>query len=280
MTQLRGRKLAFTAGAVACTVLVAGAWTTWPHLRFWWLFEPLGLNAQGQAEYRHRRTGIVLVRVPGGTFWMGAQKTDPDAPNFDPEAHESEGPVHEVTLSPFLIGKYELTQAEWVAVMGSNLSRFQGDDRRPVEQVSFEGFQEFEARTGLALPTEAQWERACRAGRPTTAPGQPDEEGWYNRNCGGTTHPVGEKAPSALGIHDMHGNVAEACEDVDAPAFYSSPEARRLDPVSTVGSASRMIRGGCWRYDAADCGCSRRASLLSSLPCDILGFRVAYGPVP
>ena len=78
----RGKRLALSTAAVALAVLGVATWLAWPHLRFWWLFEPLGLNAQGLPEYRHRATGIVMVRVPGGTFWIGAQKTDPNGRNY------------------------------------------------------------------------------------------------------------------------------------------------------------------------------------------------------
>jgi formylglycine-generating enzyme required for sulfatase activity len=113
MATRKGRRVAIAAGAVAVVVLAVAVVLGWKHLVFWYRFEPLGKNAQGYTEYRHRQTGIVMVLLPGGRFLMGAQKEDPSGPNYDPEAEENEGPVHEVTLRPFLIAKCELTQAQW-----------------------------------------------------------------------------------------------------------------------------------------------------------------------
>jgi formylglycine-generating enzyme required for sulfatase activity len=148
--------------------LVLAVWLGWPDLVSWYrftrAFEALGRNAQGYQEYRHRQTGIVMVLLPGGTYWMGAQKTDPKGQHYDPDAEDDEAPVHEVTLRPFLIGKYEVTQAEWRRAMGTSPSHFTGDDSRPAEQVSWYDIQEFEAKTGLTLPTEAQWEYAFDGG--------------------------------------------------------------------------------------------------------------------
>ena len=126
-----GRKAAVISALLAAVLLAGGTWLLWGHLRYWRLFESLGKNAQGYPEYRHRQTGIVMVRLPGGTFWMGAQKENPEAPNYDPNtdlAGGGEWVVHQVTLSPFLIGK---SQAEWEAVVGSNPSHFQGKNALP-----------------------------------------------------------------------------------------------------------------------------------------------------
>jgi formylglycine-generating enzyme required for sulfatase activity len=108
----KGRRLALLTACVGVVVLGVATWLSFPHLSFWYLFEPLGVNAQGYREYRHRQTGIVMVRLPGGTFWMGAQRTDPNGRNYAPDAEDNEGPVHEVTLSPFLIGKFALPLAD------------------------------------------------------------------------------------------------------------------------------------------------------------------------
>ncbi len=138
------RRISISTGLLAATVLVLTVFLGWPQLVFWYRFAPLGLNAQGFPEYRHRQTGIVFVRLPGGKFWMGAQRTDPSGPNYDPKAEDDEGPVHEVTLSSFLIAKCEVTQDQWMKVMGSNPSRFRGDEDRPVETISWFEIQEFE----------------------------------------------------------------------------------------------------------------------------------------
>jgi formylglycine-generating enzyme required for sulfatase activity len=156
MALSRGRRFAIAAGALAIAVLGLAVWFSWPHLRFWWHFELLGPNAQGYREYKHRKTGIVFVSLPGGKFWMGAQKDDPNGPNFDPEALAHESPVPEVTLRPFMIAKCEVTQGQWDRVMGTGPSHFKGADL-PVEMVSWNGCQEFCGKAGLKLPTEAQW---------------------------------------------------------------------------------------------------------------------------
>jgi formylglycine-generating enzyme required for sulfatase activity len=273
----RGRRIVLLTGAVAVVALALATWLGWPHLVFLYRFAPLGLNAQGFPEYRHRQTGIVFVRLPGGRFWMGAQKTDPKGQNYDPEAQDKEGPVHEVTLSPFLIGKYEVTQAQWKSAMGSNPSGFKGDDR-PVEQVSWDDLQGFEAKTGLRLPTEAQWEYGCRATNttPIAGTGKLDDMGWYNENSGNTTHPVGQKAPNAFGLHDMHGNVWEWCEDVYDEKFYSEPEASEMNPICPAGSEDRVFRGGCWGDGAGGCRSAFRGEGGPAGLAALLGFRPAY----
>jgi len=114
----------------------------------------------------------------------------------------------------------------------------------------------FLARTGLSLPSEAQWEYACRAGLslPISGTGNLDEMVWYEANSGGTTHPVGEKLPNQFGLHDMHGNVVEWCEDVYSDGFYGSPEAAGPDPVSDSGPDEfRIVRGGSWFSLARHC---------------------------
>ena len=152
----------------------------------------------------------MFVSLPGGTFAMGS-------PEDEEGRYDVEGPVHDVTLSPFLIAKYEVSQAEWTRVMKENPSTFLGDDL-PVENVSQEECRKFCVATGLALPPEAQWEYACRAGTsgPYGGTGAPDAMGWYGKNSGRVTHPVGEKRANDFGLYDMHGNVLEWCEDVGA----------------------------------------------------------------
>jgi formylglycine-generating enzyme required for sulfatase activity len=264
------------------------------HLLFWWRFERLGANAQGYGEYRHRRTGIVFVKLPGGRFWMGAQKEDPAGRNYDPEAEENESPVHAVELSPLLIAKREVTQAQWRAVMGENPSWFQpggsggGDippgvsaEDLPVEQVSWDECQEFCRKTGLRLPTEAEWEYACRAGEegPYGAAGDLGEMAWYDENSGGRTHPVGTKRPNGFGLHDLHGSVWEWCEDLYDREFYSRPEAGWRDPLCTSGSGSRVNRGGCCWIGARLCRSAFRLWFRPGYRFLNLGFRPA-GPSP
>ena len=258
-------------------------------------FTFVGNNAQGYPEHTHDQTGIEFVLLPGGTFDMGS-------PDTEPNSHANERPVHEVTLDPFLIAKTEVTQAQYEAVMTGHAtldptpSGFTGDDL-PVEMVSWNFIQEFEVRTELGLPTEAQWEYAARGGTttafsfgddcntPACGPCTPaDDFMWSCGNTGGipagTTHPVGEKLPNPFGLHDMHGNVWEWCEDVYDSGFYSNPDSTGPNPVATSGSGLRVIRGGSWVSTATDC---RSAFRFRSSPDDRfnngIGFRPAV-PLP
>ncbi len=278
----KGKRIAAIAGVLAIVLLGVAAWLSYPHLRFWYLFESVGVNAQGYREYRHRQTGIIMVRLPGGKFWMGAQAKDPKGMNYDPDAQDDEGPVHEVTLSLFMIGKYEVTQGQWKAAMGSNPSEFKGDETRPVENVSWDDIQRFEAKTGLQLPTEAEWEYACRATAttPIAGTGKIGDMGWYDENGGNTTHPVGRKAPNGFGLYDVHGNVWEWCEDVYDERFYGKAESASLDPVSRVGSENRVFRGGSGVGVARRCRSSDRSWSPPAGRSSGIGFRVIYFPLP
>jgi formylglycine-generating enzyme required for sulfatase activity len=281
MAARKGRRVALAAGAVALVVIAVAAVLGWPRILSWYrfmqVFESLGRNAQGYPEYRHRQTGIDFVLLPGGKFLMGAQRTDPTEPNYDPDAENDEGPVHEVTVRPYLIAKYEVTQAHWKTIMGSNPSYFKGKVDRPVEGFSWEYVQKFKAKTGLHLPTEAQWEFACRGrtSTPYSGTGKLDDMGWCKENSGGTTHPVGTKAPNGFGIYDMHGNVAEWCEDVYDKDFYQKPEAGQNDPRADVESEKRVTRGGCW-IDFKRCRSSCRGAFSHMSP----GFDIGLGIRP
>ena len=270
----KGRKVALVAGLALVVLSVAMVWTYRKEIRSWyvfWLnFKALGKNEQSYPEYRHRETGIVFVGIPGGTFEMGS----PDSETLR-AAHE--GPVHKVTLSPFLIAKFEVTQAEWKRVMGNNPSDFKGGTL-PVEKVSWDDCKEFCEKTRLSLPTEAQWEYACRAGTsgPYSGTGKLDDMGWYRQNSGGTTHPVGEKQPNQFGLHDMHGNVWEWCEDRFSEDFYSSAEASGLDPLCESGSENRVHRGGSWGNLARICRSAFRDLYDPSNRSNYLGLRPAW----
>ena len=263
-------------------------------------FAFIGLNAQGYPEYRHVGTAefigtdlvFVLLRGADGgevRFQMGS-------PDTECSRGGEEGPVHEVRLSPYLIAKHECTQAAWEAVMGSNPSNFRGDPELPVETVSWNDIQEFETRTGLQLPSEAQWENACRGG--TTTPfafgatlDSVTQANFYGLDIGdncnyergnqylGRTTVVGSYAPNAYGIHDMHGNIWEWCEDVYDSVFYGRPEALTLDPVATSGSGYRVLRGGVWIGFASYCRSANRDWDEPSYRYYSFGFRPAR-PLP
>ena len=252
-------------------------------------FSPLGRNPETDLEeYRHVPTQIDFVLVEGGTFSMGS-------PENEPNRSEDEGPVHDVTLTPFLLSKTEVTQAQYELVMGANPSQFTGDGNRPVESVSWDELHApngFLARTGLGLPSEAQWEFAAR-GFTSTAfsfgdacnaescdPCEPAESFmWWCANAGDTTHPVGEKEPNPFGLFDMHGNVFEWCEDVFDAAFYGQPEAAGPNPVATAGSALRVFRGGSFIDGAVFCRSAFRNGSIPSLALNFVGFRLAR-PLP
>jgi len=281
----KGRKVALLVGLALVVVSVALAWANWEEIRFFLKFERIDKNDQGHPEYRHRQTGIVFVRLPGGTFEMGASKEE--AENIIREFRvrrdllEREQPRHAVTLSPFLISKYEVTRAEWQKVMGEKSSnRITGDDF-PVTGVSWEDCQSFCQKAGLALPTEAQWEYACRTGTTTLYHSGDTEEdlarvAWYSGNGGDSTHPVGEKKPNDFGLHDMHGNIAEWCEDVFDEKFFSTPGAQKKNPVCTSGSEDRVVRGGCWASPDLECRSAWRDRSDPSDRHSIVGFRPAW----
>jgi formylglycine-generating enzyme required for sulfatase activity len=205
------------------------------------------------------------VLVPAGTFTMGSGRGP----------FESERPAHQVTISrPFYLGKYPVTQEQWQAIVGTNPSRFKGA-KRPVEGVSWKDAQEFcravSAKVGktVRLPTEAEWEFACRAGT-TTDYSFGDREAalveyaWCEVNSGGATHAVGQKKPNAWGLYDMHGNVWEWCRDWYDPKYYASSP--RVDPQGPArsGLGAHVLRGGAWHVEASYC---RSAARGGDFPC-------------
>jgi formylglycine-generating enzyme required for sulfatase activity/uncharacterized caspase-like protein len=226
------------------------------------------------------RVGIEMVRVPAGKFLMGSPSSEAGRDN-------NEGPPHEVSVSSFYMGKYEVTQLQWRAVsvlpkvridLPSNPSKFSGDNL-PVEQVSWEEAAEFCARLSQAtgktyrLPTEAEWEYAARA--MTTGPyaGSLDAMAWYDSNSGGTTHPVGTKQPNGFGLYDMHGNVWEWCMDWYSENYYfQSPSS---DPPGPSTGSLRVVRGGSWIGPARDLRSARRYGSTPGIRRSYLGFRLA-----
>ena len=204
-----------------------------------------------------------MVWCPPGTFTMGSDDGDLD-----------ERPPHPVTLTKgFWLGKTEVTQAQWKSVMGSNPSSKQGDDNLPVEKVSWLECDAFCKRAGLQLPTEAQWEYACRAGSTGeyAGTGNLDDMGWYGDNSDGKTHPVGQKRPNAWGLYDMHGNVNEWCAD-----WYGGyPDGSVTDPKGASSGSDRVYRGGDRLYGAGRCRSAHRDYYNPSGSDSLLGFRPA-----
>lgn len=193
-----------------------------------------------------------MIQVPLGTFWMGSYS-----------GHYWEQPAHEVTLSSYSIGETEVTQALWVAVMGSNPSKFKGDLNRPVEQVSWDACQTFIEKlnelTGknFRLPTEAEWENAARGGNRSqgykySGSNDIDEVAWYWQDLpsqtegaiGCSTQPVATKKANELGIFDMSGNVQEWCQDWFDHYYYSS--SLPVNPTGPESGTNKVIRGGNW----------------------------------
>ena len=200
-----------------------------------------------------------MVYVSGGTFTMGATSEQGS------DAFDDEKPTHNVTLSSYYICKYEVTQALWRAVMGSNPSIFIGDDNLPVESVSWNDCQTFINRlnsyTGrnFRLPTEAEWEFAARGGNYSrhykySGSNYIDDVAWYGDNSGDRTHPVGTKQPNELGLCDMSGNVYEWCSD-----WYGSYSSySQSNPTGPNSGSFRVWRGGSWLNGARYCRSSSR----------------------
>jgi len=236
-----------------------------------------GLPATKEVNLSGERMQLVLI--PAGKYTMGSPATEKKQNDNETQ--------HEVTLSePFYMGKYEVTQGQWQAVMGSNPSGFKGSNN-PVERVSWDDIQGFmrQAGNGLKLPTEAQWEWACRAGTKTQfhtvglfswdSDADLGRAGWYYTGADSTsTRSVGQKQANAFGLYDMHGNVMEWCADWhgDYPAGAAKDPA---GPASgTASRPYRVLRGGSWYGNPGFC---RSASRLGSSPdyrINFIGFRV------
>ena len=219
-------------------------------------------------KVRDRVTGIEMALIPAGKYQRGASPRDS-------EAFSNESPAHEVTISnAFYLGVTEVTQGEWSKVMGSNPSHVKGD-RRPLEIVSWDDIQPFLQKSpNLRLPTEGEWEYACRAGTTGSRYGELGDVAWHGANSSGQIQAVGGKRANAFGLHDMLGNVYEWCSDWYGD--YSSSS--QTDPQGPSTGDSRVLRGGSWldipfgvrapyRFDSAPAG-----------RCNLCGFRVARTP--
>ena len=223
------------------------------------------------------KSGVEMISLPGGEFMMGNERGNPD-----------EAPVHKVRVSPFLIDKFEVNHQMFTKSQTPNPSHWQDNPKKPVERVRWrdakqycndrsllEGLKpcynektsdwdcDFSAN-GYRLPTEAEWEYACRAGSDQPYDfGQADklrQYGWIGENADQQTHPCGQKKPNGFGIYDIYGNVSEWCEDVYSPTYYKISEA--IDPHGPPNpggkDVKRVIRGGSWKSSPAQCRGSAR----------------------
>ncbi|MHC4399825.1 MAG: formylglycine-generating enzyme family protein [Planctomycetota bacterium] len=236
-------------------------------------------TTRAEAKVITNSIGMKLVEIPAGEFTMGS------------DAFTDAKPQHRVRITkPFYLGATEVTQGQYEKVMGKNPSHFKesGPDA-PVENVSWDDAQEFcrklselaeekEAGRRYRLPTEAEWEYACRAGSAKKYCYGDDESrlgdyAWYDKNSNGKTQQVGQKKPNAWGLYDMHGNVWERCADWYDSGYYANSPTD--DPTGPSAGSYRVRRGGCWARDARGC---RSVSRLRNAPgrrSSSLGFRVA-----
>lgn len=210
---------------------------------------------------------------PPGEFLMGS-------PEAEEDRDDDENQVHVILTKGFWMAKTPVTQKQWNAIMGNNPSHFKGENL-PVETISWDDAQEFlkkiNAKIGypdggqMELPTEAQWEYACRAGeKGPFSGGSLDEVAWCSINSGDQTHPVGMKKPNAWGLHDMHGNVYEWCAD-----RYDHKLTGGVDPTGPSSDGIRLHRGGCWGDLACDCSAAARNAISPNYVCPVIGFRLA-----
>lgn len=220
-----------------------------------------------------------MVWVEGGSFTMGSNAT----PKGVKLTYALARPEHRVTVDGYFIGRYEVTQGLWQAVMGENPSKFKGSANLPVESVSWTEAQEFAMRlsqmTGrrFRLPSEAEWEYAARGGGKSQRNpyagcnrNQLDNHGWYCVNSDGATHAVGQLQPNELGLYDMSGNVAEWCQDwVEA---YTSEE--QTNPRGPRQGENRVLRGGHYNSTSAACTVYDRGWYLPSGKYELYGLRI------
>jgi formylglycine-generating enzyme required for sulfatase activity len=231
-------------------------------------------NRTGQQEEITNSIGMRFRLIPAGSFMMGALPGDGDA-------GDNEAPQHQVEITkPFYLGVYEVTQAQYLAVMGENPSYIEGDNY-PVEIVSWAQAQEFCARLSqkegvtYRLPTEAEWEYACRAGTNTKFYWGRVLDGrfaWYADNSLGGNQDVGTRKPNPWGLYDMNGNICEWCSDWYDQAYYSVGPAS--DPHGPQSGESRVVRGGSRLEEATSLRSSFRNKFAPDNGGMGIGFRV------
>jgi formylglycine-generating enzyme required for sulfatase activity len=250
-----------------------------------------------------KSSGIKLALIPAGEFMMGSDAGDADAE--DDEFVDKEGgrkEKHRVRITrPYYLGVTEVTQGQYRAVTGESPSDFNGSDDLPVEKVSWNdairfcnklserdglvpyykfGAGEVSGGDGYRLPTEAEWEYACRGGRSTRYSFGDDaselgDHAWFGGNSDKKTHAVGQKRPNGFGLYDMHGNVWEWCWDYYKSDYYKDSPVD--DPVCVFKASSRVYRGGGWDYSPRNARSANRSRLVPGDRGYVLGFRVALG---
>jgi len=247
------------------------------------------------------KSGIEMVSIPGGEFVMGSDRGNPD-----------EAPPHKVRVSAFLIDKFEVTHDLFTKAQLPNPSHWQDGPKKPVERVRWRDAKQYcnerslleglkpcynektmdwdcdYSANGYRLPTEAEWEYACRAGSDQPYDfGSADklrQYGWCGENADQRTHPAGQKKANAFGIYDLYGNVSEWCEDVYSPTYYrESPPVDPTGPSNPGKDVKRVIRGGSWKSSAAQCRATvrqgeRTGDADACFSTDYCGFRCVRRP--
>jgi len=225
------------------------------------------------------------IDISPGTFWMGSNWEDnPENPDKGKGWSEEEQPVHQVTISKdFQMLKYEVTQLQWKAVTDSTSNYFSEDDN-PVELVTWNDCQSFISKLNeldsdytYRLPTEAEWEYACRAGTNTrysfgNNSAELGDYAWYTNNSNGKTHPIGEKKSNAWGLYDMHGNVKEWCQDWYEIDYYESSPS--VDPQGPTSGSYRVNRGGSIFTFGEHCSSTSRSRCIPDEVGDGFGLRL------
>lgn len=231
-------------------------------------------EAVTDSTYTDTLTQMEFVLVKGGCYMMG---------DTFGGGGKDEKPVHEVCVGSFYMGKYVVTQEQWTKIMSSNPSKCAISDNYPVERVSWNYAKEFirklNNKTGskYRLPTEAEWEYACRSGGKDemySGGSDVDKYAWYDENSGDKTHPAGQKQPNGLGLFDMSGNVWEWVEDVYAEDSYTKHS--KNNPIYTGAGINRVVRGGSWLDTQQNVRCSYRGSIAPDRGHSNIGFRLVF----